>query len=392
MKTEYIKHNAKEIIKNVVDDFKSRHEELTKKNYKEDRVRKDFIDKFFNALGWDMYNEEKLHENQREVIHEDVLRIKGKAKAPDYAFRIGRSRKFYVEAKAPWIDLENAKEPAYQVRLYGYNRKLPISILTDFEEFCIYDTKYPPKHGDNTTIARIFYCRFDEYLDKYDEICSWCSKDALYDNESQYYKFAKKKIKKGELSVDDNFLKFLSKCRNELAINIANRNKEKHFDEKQFNHIVQLIIDRIIFLRITEDRAIEEYQSLLALTKNNNIYDELKLIFKKCEGRYNSSLFLSDYLIENITVDDLTLKHIIKGLYYPNPYEFSVMPVEIIGSIYEQFLGSVIRVLPAGGVKVHEKPEVQKAGGVYYTPEYIVQYIIENTLGSYIKKKKKEDI
>lgn len=192
----FIKPNAREIIKELADDFKERHDELTQKIYKEDRVRKDFVDKFFQALGWDMYNDKKLHESQREVIHEDVLRIKGKAKAPDYAFRIGRARKFYVEAKAPWIDLDKAKEPAYQVRLYGYNRKLPISILTDFEEFSIYDTKYPPKEGDKADIARIFYCPFTDYDKYFEDICSWCSKDAIFDKDSHYSKYLQKKNKK----------------------------------------------------------------------------------------------------------------------------------------------------------------------------------------------------
>lgn len=125
---------------------------------------------------------------------------------------------------------------------------------------------------------------------------------------------------------------------------------------------------------------------LLNLAKSNNIYNSLKNIFENCEKRYNSSLFIKDYLLDNIHIDDIVLKSIIKGLYYPNPYEFSVLPVEILGSIYEQFLGSVIRVLPAGGVKVDQKPEVRKAGGVYYTPQHIVEFIVENTIGTSFTK------
>jgi len=391
--TDEQKEESKNIIQDLINDFALRKEELTSKEYKEDSIRKDFIDKFFTALGWDMYNDKKHHENMREVTHEDRLKIKGKTKAPDYGFNIGKATKFYVEAKAPHIDLDHDKAPAHQVRLYGYNRKLPISILTDFEEFAIYDTKYPPKNGDNADIARLKYYKFNQYVEKFDEIWSWCSRDALYDKDSQYHKQEKKKIKKGEKSVDDNFLEFLTNCRTSLAKNIANLNKDEHFDAIQFNHIVQIIVDRIIFLRIAEDRAIEEYGMLEALTKQKDIYENLKTLFKRFEKKYNSTLFKKeDIIVSKIKISDSTIKKIIKGFYYPNPYEFSVMPVEILGSIYEQFLGSIIRVLPNGGVKIEEKPEVRKAGGVYYTPQYIVDYIVENTIGELVKNKTPDDV
>jgi hypothetical protein len=61
-------------------------------------------------------------------------------------------------------------------------------------------------------------------------------------------------------------------------------------------------------------------------------------------------------------------------------YLFDVIKVEILGSVYERFLGKVVR--PHGkGITVEEKPEVRKAGGVYYTPRYIVDYIVEQTAG-----------
>ncbi|MCU0462521.1 MAG: SAM-dependent methyltransferase [Bacteroidales bacterium] len=68
------------------------------------------------------------------------------------------------------------------------------------------------------------------------------------------------------------------------------------------------------------------------------------------------------------------------------------MPVEILGSVYEQFLGKVIRITPARHAKIEDKPEVRKAGGVYYTPQYIVDYIVKNTVGKLIDGKKPKDI
>lgn len=94
-----------------------------------------------------------------------------------------------------------------------------------------------------------------------------------------------------------------------------------------------------------------------------------------------------------LKVDNKVIKTIIDELYYPLcNFEFSVMPVEILGNAYEQFLGKVIRITPARSVKIEEKPEVRKAGGVYYTPQYIVDYIVKNTVGKLVKGKTPKEI
>ena len=73
----------------------------------------------------------------------------------------------------------------------------------------------------------------------------------------------------------------------------------------------------------------------------------------------------------------------IGGLYYPrSPYEFSVLPADILGQVYEQLLGKVIRLLPNHQARVEEKPEVKKAGGVYYTPGHISERIVDRALGA----------
>ena len=86
------------------------------------------------------------------------------------------------------------------------------------------------------------------------------------------------------------------------------------------------------------------------------------------------------------------IKTIIKELYYPSPYAFNAMPVEILGTAYEQFLGKVIRITPGHRAKIEEKPEVRKAGGVYYTPQYIVDYIVKNTVGKLVEGKVPKEV
>ncbi|MEP7127810.1 MAG: N-6 DNA methylase [Chitinophagales bacterium] len=102
--------------------------------------------------------------------------------------------------------------------------------------------------------------------------------------------------------------------------------------------------------------------------------------------------FKKDKISKSISVDNKVLKNIINELYYPAPYAFNVMPVEILGSVYEQFLGKQIKIDKAHRAHIEEKPEVRKAGGVYYTPQYIVEYIVKNTVGKLIESKTPKEV
>jgi len=147
--------------------------------YDESNTRTDFIDKFFTLLDWDIANNQGFSESYREVVREDKVKIDDSKKAPDYSFRIGGIRKFFVEAKKPSVNIKDSAEPAYQVRRYAYTAKLPLSILTNFAEFAVYDTRIKPNKDDKAGTARIFYCTFDQYEQHFDFISSTFSKDAI---------------------------------------------------------------------------------------------------------------------------------------------------------------------------------------------------------------------
>ena len=201
---------------------------------------------------------------------------------------------------------------------------------------------------------------------------------------------ASKKIKKGTAEVDAAFLAEIEGWRIELAQNLALRNPG--ISQRDLNVAVQRIIDRIVFLRIAEDRGVEPYGTLQSLPNAPDIYARLGELFRRADDRYNSGLFHftaekdrpepPDELTPALQVDDKTLKGILDSIYFPeSPYEFSVFPAEVLGQVYEQFLGKVIRLTEGHRAKVEEKPEVRKAGGVYYTPAYIVDYIVAHTVG-----------
>ncbi len=334
-------------------------------------------------------------EAYKDVIHEDAVKVGSATKAPDYSFRVGGTRKFFVEAKKPSVNLAEDIGPAYQLRRYAWSAKLPLSILTDFGEFAVYDCRIKPDKNDKASTARIMYLTDQDYLTRWEEIATIFSKDAVLKGSFDRYAESRK-IKKGTAEVDDAFLGEIELWRDLLARNIALRNSK--LTTRDLNFSIQRTIDRIIFLRICEDRGIEDYGRLSTLQNGVNIYDRLLQYFRQADDRYNSGLFHfrkekgrveePDDLTPNLAIDDKPLKEIIRHLYYPDsPYEFSVLPADILGQVYEQFLGKVIRLTPGHHAVVEEKPEVKKAGGVYYTPTYIVDYIVKHTVGRLVEGK-----
>ncbi|MBN2554495.1 MAG: Eco57I restriction-modification methylase domain-containing protein [Anaerolineales bacterium] len=383
---------APQSIIDLVNRFQRNLVQYKRDDYKETRIRVEFIDPFFEALGWDVRNTKGYAEQYKDVVHEDAIKVRGSTRAPDYCFRIGGTRKFFLEVKKPSVDVGGDVGPAYQLRRYAWSAKLPLSILTDFEELAVYDCRHKPKPGDKAGASRIMLLNCNEYIHRWDEISSVFSREAVL--QGSFDRYAQDVLgKRGTSEVDAEFLKEIEGWRDTLARNIALRNTGLSVYE--LNFVVQRTIDRIIFLRMCEDRGIEEYGRLLALTNGGDIYSRLGELYRQADARYNAGLFdfRRDTLSKSLKIDDKVIKPILTDLYYPRcPYEFSMLPADVLGQVYEQFLGKVIRLTPAHRAVVEEKPEVKKAGGVYYTPTYIVAYIVENAVGKLIEGKTPKQI
>jgi type I restriction-modification system DNA methylase subunit len=379
-------------IEQLASRFEEQKISYLQSHYNETQTRRDFIDPFFKALGWDIDNENGYAESYREVIHEDRVKIGKTNKAPDYSFRlVGGKRLFFVEAKKPSVLIKTEEGPAFQVRRYGWSAKLPISIITDFQEFAVYDCTKKPLLTDKAATARIKYLTYTDYVNDFDFIWNTFSKQRVL--EGSFDKFVQNDTyKKGTATVDHEFLQSLDNWRTQLAISISKSNK--HLDEDEINFAVQHTIDRLIFLRIAEDRSIEPYGNLKDCIKDGNLYQNLHGLFLKADEKYNSGLFNfnKDKISHSLEIDNKVIRSIINDLYFPCPYEFSVLPVEILGTAYEQFLGKQIKIDKSHRVSIEEKPAVRKAGGVYYTPQYIVDYIVKNTVGKLIDGKTPKEV
>ena len=385
----------KERVAQLVRQFKENEAFYLSKNFVESEVRNKFIDPLLECLKWDVKNEKGARHDRQEVITEDRVVMNGQVKHPDYTLCYGGERKMYVEAKQPSVDLKTNPEPALQVRRYAYTSKMPIAVLTDFQELAIYDTRIKPSEKDTAETFRIEYLTYDTFVEKFEWLYDKISWDAVDLGTFDTYHEGNKD-KRGTATVDDDILNMIEKWRTMLAEDIALHNEG--IDEFNLTGAVQKIIDRILFLRICEDKEIEEGNQLKKIAaQKTNIYKNVQKLFENANAKFNAGLFASDTWLDGLAVADKTLISIINALYYPEcQYEFSVLPVEILGSIYERFLGKIIRFTRktknGHSIEIIEKPEVQKAGGVYYTPPYIVKYIVENTIGKKLEGKTPDEV
>lgn len=384
----------KEMI-DLIAQFHDNRESYEDQRYNETQTRIQFLNPLFKALGWDVDNTSGYAEAYKDVVHEDAVKVGVATKAPDYSFRIGGTRKFFLEAKKPGLSIYDDSSAAFQLRRYGWSAKLPISVLSNFASFAVYDCRVKPGKDDKASKSRISFWKCEDFESKWDEIAAIFSKESVLKGSFDRFTSAAGN-KRGTTEVDSEFLLEIENWRDQLARNIALRNP--NITQRELNFSVQQTIDRIIFLRICEDRGIEHYGQLQELQNGEDIYDRLKELFLKADERYNSGLFhfrqekardaAPDKLTLSLKIDDKGLKEVFTRLYYPDsPYEFSVLSADILGQVYEQFLGKVVRLTAGGHAKVDDKPEVKKAGGVYYTPTYIVEYIIRHTVARQLSDK-----
>ncbi|HJH25961.1 MAG TPA: hypothetical protein C5S37_04120 [Methanophagales archaeon] len=380
----------REEIRKLVEKFERDKYFYLSKQYLEAQARHDFIDRFFEALGWDIGNRAGLSPFEREVLLE-----KGETKGrPDYNFRVGGASKFYVEAKAPSEPLDKTAH-ILQAKSYAWNTKdVFIVVLTDFEEFKVFDATLKPDPR-NPNLGLIYDFKYTDYLEKLDKL--WMlSRDEVASGSLDRLLLKDAQSKRLRIPVDKSFLSDMTGWREELAKDLYKRNPD--INVRMLNEVVQRILDRFVFIRIAEDRKVVEPKSLLELVelwkregKRRPLQYHLNILFRQINADLNGEIF-KPHACESYEFDSSLLAKIIEWLYFPKcPYRFDVIGVELLGSIYERYLGNTIR-LTAKRVKVEEKPEVRKAGGVYYTPKYIVDYIVDNTVGKLIEGKTQEEI
>ncbi len=395
---------AFERVSKLVADFQKHEKVYLAPDYKEDSVRKDFIDKFWIALGWDVYHEHQTNPYEQDVKAEKNVDVKGRIKKADYAFLAANFRdvRFFVEAKKPSRNIDNADDYFQTIR-YGWNAQTPVSILTDFEQFRLLDCRYKPdiQTALNHVVKKFHYTEYAD-ADKFREVYYLFSREAV--NEGALEKFAatlpKAKGKaaqrglsgKSYKSVDEDFLAELDELRDELARSFKNKNPQ--LTGEDLTEATQRTLDRLVFMRFLEDKLIEPEVIVERLGERGTAWQDFVSESSRLDRIYNGIIFKRHAIIDDASfiVDERMFAGVRERLSHANsPYDFNSLPVHILGSIYERFLGKVIETTDKRA-SVVEKPEVRKAGGVYYTPEYIVRYIVKETVGKQIAGKTPAEI
>jgi hypothetical protein len=383
---------ARARVGELVQSFKRNEADYLRQAYNETQARTDFITPLLAAFGWDVHNVAGHPLGLREVIEEATVEVGEErlSKKPDYELRLARQRKLFVEAKKPSVRIDRNKEAAFQTRRYGYSASLPIAVLTNFHQLALYDCQPKPDAADEAHVARILLVRYDEFEARFNDLWPLLSRAAVYSGEFDR-RFAVDVTRHGAEQFDDFFLRQVRSWRERLARDI-HRNTPG-LSPEELTYAVQLFLLRIVFLRICEDREIERYETLRGLAGGGS-FDALLAELRRADAFYDSGLFrLLDDARLGVRISDDVLSGIINELYYPqSPYTFAVVETEVLGEIYEQFLGEIITIDAAGAVDIASKPEVRESGGVVPTPRYIVDSIVQRTLGPRLAGKTPADL
>lgn len=383
-------------IADLVERFAANEQHYVSGEFDETSTREQFVNGLFDALGWDVLDAEGRGPNRDVIFHPRLLddaAIAGEeawdedlsedelaerepiARIPDYAFRYDGSTRFFVEAKRAGVSLDS-RARVFQVKSYSWSHQVRIGVLTNFRELRVFATITRPQYDDpqGGEIANL-RLGYRDFVEHWPEIWNLLSREAVAAGSIE----RTARYQRGSVQVGDAFLNELTEWREIFARDLAERNEG--LSRWELAEATQRILDRLIFLRVCEDRTVEQDVVLRRYARRTDAYHALQAEMRRLDDTYNGALF-AEHFSERLEVSDAVIQRFIERLYFPrSPYRFDVIGVDLLGDVYERFLGSEIALDNNGHVQLEEKPEVRHAGGVYYTPSWIVREIVERTIG-----------
>ncbi|MBU0940244.1 MAG: N-6 DNA methylase [Bacteroidetes bacterium] len=387
-------YTLKELIHNFSNNLPTYKNSSNK--YNEDATRREYIDPLLNILGWDVANRKGIPHHLREIITENY---ESKTERPDYTCTVSGVKKFFIEAKKPSVNLQNNKKAALQARRYGFSAKHYITVLTNFEYLLIFDTTILPQEEDHPHVALIKEYHFTEYEEKWEEISSIISRDAVFSG--NYDDIFKDLTNNRDVkTVDQFFLEQINSWRIKLSTYLLQDSLEEGqpLPLAYINDVTQSFINQMIFLRICEDRNLPLYHKLNETIKNSEEIKEVVLkVLESADEKYNSGLFENKNIVMDI--DNQIILEMIEDLYYPkSPYIFNVIESNLLGEIYEAFLAEKI-VLEEGKLKLVRVRQSKKEVGtrvenrdIISTPEEIVKFIVNKSLNPLVNNKTPKEV
>lgn len=374
-----LKNTLKSKLSSLIDRYNYTLRTKSHKDISEETIRT-WLNEFLAIFGWDV-------KNTSQVLQERVLngqqfvklnQINSKHKKPDYTLMNGANIKTFLDAKSLEVNIFTSKETAFQIRSYGWSAQSPCAFVSNFEQFVIYDTRFMPSPKQKADVGTLCFS-IDEYLDNFDTIFEHLWHDNICSNHLE--RLYKIKISEGNNQLDSNFMIMLSDFRIKLAKCLVKLNPTVISNNLLLNYYVQVILDRIIFIRVCESKEIEQHEKLKHfLSDKQGFWAAFKnSCYMEFYNHYDGAMFQRDEMFQNLNIDNDVFSEFINGLYYPYPYRFDVIPVKVIASIYEEFLGKQL-IIKNGNIQEITKSEYIKTNGAVCTPEHIVDMVCKQTI------------
>lgn len=375
--------SRKKALKELIENYKDVRSKTNDKDISEQTIRS-WIQSFLEIFGWDtkdtssIIQEKQLSKTEKEKLDT----INSTANRPDYKMIVRGRATAFLDTKNIDVNIKTCKKSAFQIKSYGWSISAPCSFITNFDEFAIYNTTYIPDAEQETNFGRI-YLTLDEYIDKFEILDDHLNKEKvvsgllekLYSEDLNIEKMIPK------ISTDIAFAENLSKFRLKLGTAIINYNQKViNNNIELLSYLVQMIINRIIFIRVCEARDVEK-DGLLLDFKDKGFWDSFKhSSYYDFFEHYDGPLFArDDARLNKLIIPNNVFDELLQLFYYPSPYKFDVIPTTLFSNIYEIFLAKRLEFYGSSLVEVI-KPEYSKTNGVVSTPQYLVKDLIKRTI------------
>lgn len=372
------KHRLEELVEEYLQ-FK----QAGKLNLTSEETIRTWLNELLSIFGWDVKDtSEILQEKTLSKIEKDKLKSIGSQNTrPDYTFKIAKQKLTFLDAKDVRVNLATDAKAAFQIKSYGWSITAPCAFISNFEEFVIYDCTYIPSPKQAVTFGRI-YLKIEDYVENYELLETHLLKENVYNGKlNDLYSSTLKNIKGiKKITPDFVFAEVLSRFRLILAKDIYFQNQNLiQNNAENLSYIVQVLINRILFIRVCEARKLEE-EGLLLSFKKQGFWDSFKKSsYFEFYEHYDGVLFDRIDTIHNLKISDAVFDDLLKYLYYPSPYRFDVIPTKLLSDIYEIFLSKKLNIKNKE-IEDETKSEYSKTKGAVSTPQYIVAEIIRRTI------------
>ncbi|MDX1991002.1 MAG: N-6 DNA methylase, partial [bacterium] len=389
---EAIKQNARTEVAELIQEFQATPK-TRRDAYSEDDVSRLLL-RLFAALGWQVLKPSEVSGQEN---------IDGKR--ADYGFYLGGQPVFYLEMKETRANLDD-KRWIRQAINYAWQRGTTWAVLSNFQRIRVFIAEELPAKGDEENTRFIPDLTIDQYLERFDEL--WLlSKPAmqarLLDKEAE--RVGKKAKARSVNTVEKQLSSQFITWRDTLTAGLMTLNDDDLFES--IDSAVQRLLDRMIFLKTMEDRGVETGRRMIEIVRQKVKGDPFAALlahFRAMDDVYDSNLFRPSRLDSLAYTDQPVVRKFIESFYeIPNTgdrYDFAAISVDVLGRVYEDYLGesqtsreerktdSIAQARARQGQRletIRRKRAKRKSKGIYYTPQYVVRYILQQTLGQLLE-------